>query len=130
MSREGQYSALCFSRAPPHRKIVKPALSQEVEQGCNPPQGQMDCKVEAHVYSEHDFSLLSTGMTPLLTQGGVAFVNPVLPLLNQSHIVKPHCGWLCYADLAAMIHGRIRLHLCPFGHWGNTSLAWGHGGLC
>lgn len=25
------------------------ALPHEVEQSCNPPQGQMDCKVEAHV---------------------------------------------------------------------------------
>ena len=42
-----------------------PALPHEVEQGCNPPQGQMDCKVEAHVYREHVFYLLSTGMTAL-----------------------------------------------------------------
>jgi len=35
----------------------------------------MDCKVEAHVYREHDFYLLSTGMTALLTQGRVAFGN-------------------------------------------------------
>jgi hypothetical protein len=35
----------------------------------------MDCKVEAHVYREHDFYLLSTEMTALSAQGRVAFGN-------------------------------------------------------
>ncbi|AXC16148.1 hypothetical protein ACPOL_6944 (plasmid) [Acidisarcina polymorpha] len=41
----------------------------------------MDCKVEAHVYREHDFYLLSTGMTALFAQGRVALATSVLPLL-------------------------------------------------
>jgi hypothetical protein len=35
----------------------------------------MDCKVEVHVYGEHDLYLLSTGMTALFQQGRVAFGN-------------------------------------------------------
>ena len=38
-SREGEYSALSFRRAPPHRKVVTFALPHQVEQSCNPQQG-------------------------------------------------------------------------------------------
>ena len=57
-----------------HRKVI-PALSDKAKQSSYPPQGQMDCKVEAHVDAEHSFFLLSTRMTALFAQGRVAFGN-------------------------------------------------------
>ncbi len=67
-----------------------PPLPNEVKQGCNSPQGQMDCKVQAHVYREHVFYLLSTGMTALLTQGRVAFGNlGFAPTQPNAHCEAP-----------------------------------------
>lgn len=60
--------------APPEG--VTPGLPpKEVDQGCNPPQGQVDCKVEAHVWTQHTFFLLSSIEVGPVHAGPVAFGN-------------------------------------------------------
>jgi hypothetical protein len=63
-----------------HRRKFVGDLPEEVEHSSNPPQGKMNCKVEAHVDAKHVFSSFQREMTALLAQGRVAFGNLGFPL--------------------------------------------------